>query len=112
MRLYVGNLSFKVTDEELREAFAPFGEVVSATVVRDKFTDQPRGFAFVEMATDDQGKAAITGVNGQMIGNRAVEVAEARPRDRGTGGGGGGGFRRGGGGGGGRGHGDGGGNRW
>jgi cold-inducible RNA-binding protein len=122
MRLYVGNLPFAVTDDELRRMFEPYGEVVSASIVRDKFTEQPKGFAFVEMSSPEQGQAAVSALNGSMINNRTIEVAEARPmRDRGPGGGGGGGgFRRGGGGGGGGGGrggrggggGGGGGNRW
>ena len=99
MRLYVGNLPFKLSEDELRQAFEQYGEVVAASIVRDKFTDQPKGFAFVEMANAEQAQAAVSGLNGTAIGGRKVEVAEARPpRERGQGGGGGGGYRRGGGG--------------
>jgi cold-inducible RNA-binding protein len=105
-KLYVGNLSFRVTSEDLQEHFATAGAVESANVVYDRETGRSRGFGFVEMADEDSANAAIAQFNGQEYDGRNIVVNEARPReDRGGGGGGG---RRGGGGGGGYG----GGNRW
>lgn len=105
-KLYVGNLSFRVTSEDLQEHFATAGAVESANVVYDRETGRSRGFGFVEMADDEAANAAIAQFNGQEYDGRNMVVNEARPReDRGGGGGGG---RRGGGGGG---YG-GGGNRW
>ncbi len=107
-KLYVGNLSFRVTSEDLHEYFAAAGAVESANVVFDRETGRSRGFGFVEMASEDDANNAIAQFNGQEYDGRNMVVNEARPReDRGGGGGGGG--RRGGGGGGG---GYGGGNRW
>ncbi len=98
--LYVGNLPFSVSADDLREAFEKFGTVVSASVVSDRETGRSRGFGFVEMA--DGGEAAIAGMNGADLQGRTLTVNEARPREdrRGGGGGGRGGDRRGGGGGG------------
>ena len=79
MKLYVGNLSYEVTDDELREAFEGFGQVASATVVKDRYTGQSKGFGFVEMPTDSEARAAITGVNGKDLKGRPVRVDEARP---------------------------------
>lgn len=108
-KLYVGNLSFRVTSEDLHEYFAAAGAVESANVVFDRETGRSRGFGFVEMASEDDANNAIAQFNGQEYDGRNMVVNEARPReDRGGGGGGGGGGRRGGGGGGGYG----GGNRW
>lgn len=100
MNLYVGNLSWGVTSDDLKAAFAAFGEVSSAQVVMDKMTGKSRGFGFVEMPNAEQGNAAISALNGRDLKGRAIRVNEAQPREAG-GGGGGGGFRRGGGGGGG-----------
>ena len=108
-KLYVGNLSFRVTSEDLQEYFAAAGAVESANVVYDRETGRSRGFGFVEMADDDAANAAIAQFNGQEYDGRNMVVNEARPREDNRGGGGGGGGRRGGGGGGGYG---GGGNRW
>src|SRR5918912_3917112 len=106
-RLYVGNLNFRTTSDELREIFSQAGEVENATVVEDRDTGRSRGFGFVEMATAEGAAAAIEQFNGKEFGGRALTVNEARPRvERGGGGGyggGGGGPRGGGGGGGGRG---------
>ncbi len=99
MNIYVGNMSYETTENELREAFAAFGTVTSVSIIMDRETGRPRGFAFVEMANDEEGKAAIEGLNLQKIGGRSITVNEARPReDRGgrRGGGGGGGGGRGG----------------
>jgi len=103
MNIYVGNLSYKVNDEELKQAFDEFGEVTSASVVKDKMTGESRGFGFVEMANKTEGEAAIAGLNGKDLLGRSLNVNEARPRTEGGGGGGGRGGRGGGGGGGGRG---------
>jgi RNA recognition motif-containing protein len=93
-KLYVGNLSFKTTEAGLAEAFAPFGTVQRATVVTDRETGRPRGFAFVEMGSDTEAQAAIDGMNGQSLDGRQIQVNVARPReDRGGSGGGGGGGR-------------------
>jgi len=104
MNIYVGNLAYQVNDDDLRQAFEAFGEVASATVIKDKFSGESRGFGFVEMPVKAEGDAAITGLNGQDLKGRALNVNEARPKAEGgrTGGGGGGGRRPGGGGGGGR----------
>src|ERR687898_1295308 len=104
MKLYVGNLSFQTSSEDLQELFAKAGTVESATVVEDRETGRSRGFGFVEMATNEEGQAAIQQFNGKEFNGRNLTVNEARPReDRGGRGGGGGGCggRRGGGGGGG-----------
>jgi RNA recognition motif-containing protein len=101
-KLYVGNLSFQTTSEDLQELFAQAGTVESASVVEDRMTGRSRGFAFVEMATPEEANAAIEQMNGREVGGRALKVNEAKPREnRGGGGGGGRGFggNRGGGGG-------------
>lgn len=91
MNIYVGNLSYDVDDAALRTAFEAFGSVSSAKVIMDRDTGRSRGFGFVEMASSEEGKAAIQGLNGQDLLGRALNVNEARPRtDRGPGGGGGG----------------------
>jgi len=86
MKIYVGNLSFQTNDEELHRAFEVFGQVESATVVKDKMSGQSRGFGFVEMPSAEEAKAAIAGMNGKMLGDRALNVNEARPREEGGGG--------------------------
>jgi RNA recognition motif-containing protein len=99
MRIYVGGLPWSVTDQELESMFTQHGEVTSANVAKDKFTNQSRGFGFVDMPNDEQAKAAIAALNGKEMNGRSVTVNEARPQGEGGGGG-----RRGpGGGGGGRG---------
>lgn len=99
-KLYVGNLSFRTTSEELKDLFSQAGEVESASVIEDRETGRSRGFGFVEMATSEGGAAAITQFNGYELGGRALTVNEARPKaDRGGGGGGRGGYGGGGGGG-------------
>ena len=107
-RLYVGNIPYGTTDQDLRTMFGQNGRnVTDVKIVTDRETGQSRGFAFVEMATDPEALAAVTELNGSMMGGRSIVVNEARERTGGGGGGGGGGF--GGGGGGGRGPGGGGG---
>ena len=103
MNIYVGNLDRNVTEDELKQAFEAFGQVSSATVIKDKYTHESRGFGFVEMPTQSEGQAAITGLNDTELNGRALRVDQARPREdsRGGGGGGGRGGRGGGGGGGG-----------
>src|SRR2546430_6478625 len=99
-KLYVGNLSFRTTSEDLREAFASVGTVESATVIEDRDTGRSRGFGFVEMATPEEAATAIEQFNGKEFGGRNLTVNEAKPRaDRGGGGGRGGYGGRGGGGG-------------
>ena len=99
MNIYVGNLPREATEEDLREAFAAFGQVTSAKIITDKFSGESRGFGFVEMPANAEGQAAIAGMNGKELKGRTLTVSEARPRAEGRGGGGGG-DRRGGGGGG------------
>jgi len=102
MRLYVGNLSYNISNQQLEELFAPFGQVKSAQVVMDRDTGRSKGFGFVEFVDANQARAAIEGLNLKEIDGRSLTVNEARPREeRGGGGRGGGGGGRGGGGGGG-----------
>ena len=95
-KLYVGNLAFQTTSQELQELFATAGTVESASVVEDRMTGRSRGFAFVEMATKEEATAAIEQFNGKEVGGRALKVNEAKPREN-RGGGGGRGFGGGGG---------------
>ncbi len=81
MKIFVGNLSRQATDEDLRQAFASFGQVDSATVVKDKFTGESRGFGFVEMPSDAEARSAISGMNGKELKGRTLNVNEARPRE-------------------------------
>jgi RNA recognition motif-containing protein len=97
MNIYIGNLSFDTTEQQLRQSFESFGQVSSVSIITDKYSGEPRGFAFVEMSAKDEAVAAISGLNGQELNGRALNVNEAKPR---TSGGGGGGNRGGGGGGG------------
>jgi hypothetical protein len=99
-KLYVGNLSYNVRDEDLQQAFAQYGNVSSAKVMMDRDTGRSKGFGFVEMGTDAEAQAAINGMNGQSLDGRAIVVNEARPREERPGGFGGGGGRPSGGGGG------------
>src|SRR5215475_56702 len=102
-KLFVGNLDFKVTENELQDAFAAYGTVVEANLVTDRTTGRPRGFAFVTMSSPEEAQKAIDGMNGKELGGRALSVNIARPREERSGGGGGGrrGYGGGGGGGGG-----------
>jgi cold-inducible RNA-binding protein len=99
MKLYVGNLAYQVTEDQLRDAFESFGQVESVAIIKDKYSGQSKGFGFVEMPTDAEGQAAIDGLNGKDFNGRAIKVNEAKPRTEGSQGRGGG--RRGSGGGGG-----------
>lgn len=99
MNIYVSNLSYNVTDEDLQEFFAEYGEVTSARVITDKFTNRSRGFGFVEMSDDEAAKKAIAELDGGVVEGRAIKVSEARPREERSEGGGGGGRNNGGGGG-------------
>lgn len=80
MNIYVGNLSFSTTDDEMRQIFEEFGQVTSATVIQDKFSGKSRGFGFVEMASDEEGQKAIEGLHEKEISGRTLKVNEARPR--------------------------------
>jgi RNA recognition motif-containing protein len=100
MKIYVGNMPYGVTEEDLKQSFSAFGEVTSVTIIKDKMSGQSKGFGFVEMASAEQGAAAISGMNGKELKGRKLNVNEARPRQDDQRGGGGGGMRRPGGGGG------------
>ena len=80
MKIYVGNLSYEVTEEDLRLALEQFGQVESATIIKDKHSGQSKGFGFVEMASKAEGQSAIDGLNGKELKGRALNVNEARPR--------------------------------
>jgi RNA recognition motif-containing protein len=79
-RLYVGNLSFEATEDDVRSVFTPFGEVSSVHMVTDRDTGRPRGFGFVEMADSEAADQAINSLNGSQLSGRALTVNEARPR--------------------------------
>jgi RNA recognition motif-containing protein len=79
-KLYVGNISFQATEDDLRELFAKSGDVESVKMITDQFTGKPKGFGFVEMATEEDAKNAITALNGTTFMDRAVTVAEAKPQ--------------------------------
>ncbi|CUU76770.1 RNA-binding region RNP-1 [Campylobacter hyointestinalis] len=81
INIYVGNLSYRMSEAELREAFSEFGEVTRAKIVKDKETNRSKGFGFVEMSTDAEAKKAIEAMNGKDVCGRALRVNEARPRD-------------------------------
>ena len=83
MNIYVGNLSRDVTEDELRQEFEPFGQVVSVNIIKDRYSGQSRGFGFVEMATKAEGQAAIVGLKGKLLNDRTLDVNEARPRSEG-----------------------------
>jgi len=105
MNIYVGNMAYDVTEEDLKQTFEAFGQVASTNVIKDQYSDRSKGFGFVEMPETSEAKAAIAALNGKELKGRTLNVNEARPKaDRNRGGGfGGGGGRRGGGYGGGRG---------
>lgn len=81
MNIYVGNLHFDLTEDELREHFEEFGQVTSVKIITDKYTGRSKGFGFVEMASDDEGNKAIESLNGKEISGRAVKVNLARERN-------------------------------
>ena len=95
MNIYVGNLSYNTAEDELRQQFEAYGEVVSVNIIKDKFSGESRGFGFVEMASQDEAQTAIAELNGKELNGRPMNVNEARPRNDNRGGGRGG--RRGGG---------------
>jgi RNA recognition motif-containing protein len=80
LNIYVGNLSRQATEEDVQEAFAPFGQIQSVVIIKDKFSGEPRGFAFVEMPSREEALAAISGLAGKELRGRAITVNEARPR--------------------------------
>jgi RNA recognition motif-containing protein len=100
MNIYVGNLPYDVSEDELRQAFEAFGQISSVNIIKDRYTGESKGFGFVEMPSRDEALAAISGLNGKELKGRTLNVNEARPRSDNRRGGGGGGGRRGGGGGG------------
>jgi len=87
MKIYVGNLPYEITEEELRQEFATFGEVGSVSIVKDKYSGRSRGFAFVEMAVVSEGQAAIAGLNGKALKDQTLNVNAARPPSDSRGGG-------------------------
>ena len=80
MRIYVGNLSYDVTEEQLRQEFLAYGEVTSVSILTDRISGRPKGFGFVEMASNSESEAAIAGLNGKALNERTIVVNEARPR--------------------------------
>jgi RNA recognition motif-containing protein len=83
MNIYLGNLANDVSESDLREVFEPYGAPTSVSIIKDKFTHEPRGFAFVEMATDDASNQAIAGLNGTELKGKLLKVNEARSRNDG-----------------------------
>lgn len=81
MNIYVGNLAYNATEDTIRVVFEEFGAVTSVKIISDKFTGKPRGFAFVEMASDDEAQKAIAELNGKEVEGRNLKVNEARPRE-------------------------------
>jgi len=80
MNVYVGNLSYDLSEEDLKTAFGEYGEVTSAKIVSDRYSGRSKGFGFIEMSSDDEAKAAIEGLTGKELAGRAIVVNEARPR--------------------------------
>jgi len=85
MNIYVSNIPYTTSEDELREAFAAFGNVSSARIIKDKLTGKSRGFGFVEMGNDDEAKSALDGMNGAELSGRKINAREARPREEGPG---------------------------
>ena len=79
MNVYVGNLSYDLSEEDLKSAFEEYGEVTSAKIISDRYSGRSKGFGFIEMTSDEEGKAAIEGLTGKELGGRAIVVNEARP---------------------------------
>lgn len=88
MNIYVGNLSREATEDELRQAFEAYGQVTSVNIIKDRYSGESRGFAFVEMASKSEAQTAINELNGKQLGERTLSVNEARPRSEGGRGGG------------------------
>jgi len=88
MKIYIGNLSYEITEKDLRQEFEAFGGVDTVSIIMDKYSGKPKGFAFVEMSSKSEGETAITGLNGKMLDERTIVVNEARPRNDNRGGGG------------------------
>ncbi len=84
MNIYVGNLSYTLTEDELKKAFEAYGQVTSASIIKDRDTGRSKGFGFVEMANSTEANAAITGMNGKELSGRAINVSQARPRTEGA----------------------------
>jgi RNA recognition motif-containing protein len=80
MKIYVGNLAYEITEQDLRQEFEAFGAVDTVSVITDKYSGRPKGFAFIEMASKSEGEDAITSLNGKMLNERTIVVNEARPR--------------------------------
>ncbi len=80
MKIYVGNLSYEVTEQDLRQEFESFGKVDSVNVIKDKYSGRPKGFAFVEMSSVSEGQSAIAGLNGKTLKERTINVSAARSR--------------------------------
>ena len=80
MNVYVGNLSYDLSEEDLKTAFGEYGEVTSAKIIYDRYSGRSKGFGFIEMSSDDEAKAAIEGLSGKELAGRAIVVNEARPR--------------------------------
>jgi RNA recognition motif-containing protein len=87
MKVYVGNLSYEATEQDLRQEFGAFGKVGSVDIITDRFSGRPRGFGFIEMATKSEGESAISGLNGKIMKERTIVVNEARPPTDNRGGG-------------------------
>ncbi|MBW1674471.1 MAG: RNA-binding protein [Deltaproteobacteria bacterium] len=94
MNIYVGSLSYEVTEDDLKEAFEAFGQVESVSIIKDKYSGQSKGFGFVEMPAKAEAQSAINDLNGKELKGRTLNVNEARPRTESRGGGGGQGGRR------------------
>jgi len=86
MNIYVGNLSYEVTEEDLQQAFEAFGQIASVSIIKDKYSGQSKGFGFVEMPAKAEAQSAIDGLNGKELKGRTLNVNEARPRTEGRGG--------------------------
>lgn len=80
-KIYVGNMSFDTTEEQLKEAFAAIGQVDSVSLITDRYSGRSKGFAFIEMANDEEAKTAISQLDGKEVGGRTLKVSEARPRE-------------------------------
>ena len=87
MKIYAGNLSYELTEEDLRQEFGAFGEVTSVNIIIDKYSGRPKGFGFVEMTSKSEVEAAIAGLNGKTLRERTIVVNESRPRTDNRGGG-------------------------